>query len=127
MHLKYISTDQFNQAMFCAAEDSHTDEEKASYKELCRYHRKLDKRRYGTFLPIYSDLVKKYATMRLKKSPTRPNFKPRAIYDVQFEVKSVTRDGKTYVNCWHRSSTLVKPGTPFYTGEDMEFSDSDLD
>ena len=125
MHVKFVKLDEYGQAMFCVNKKATTEEEKTSYRKLCNLHRKLAKRDYGTFLPIYADALKEFATLRLRKSPDRPKFKERAIYDVQFTTRVVHREGKDFVNCWYQMASLVKEADPFDPGEELEFSDSD--
>ena len=47
------------------------------------------------------------------------------MYDLQFNVRVVNRDGKDYVNCWFQQSTLVKKASPIDNGTEIQFSDDD--
>ena len=123
--VRFDGLDQIGNARFSVSKKSEDADEKQTYKDLKRYHKKLAKK-YSTFLPIYCDDAKGFATLRLKKKYDLPTFKQRCVYSIDCDVKSVKRDGKVYVNCWHTQSMLLKEAKPIDYGEKVDL-DSDSD
>ena len=120
---RFQKFDQFNNAVFIASKSREAEAE--AFNKLTKYHLKLEKEKYGTFLPIYSDASKAYATIRFKKNPRYNRMKPDAIYEVKFDVKKISKDDKIYVNCFLRKLKLVSEAPEIDEGSDLCFSDSE--
>lgn len=121
----YNKCDKFENACFSVSKDAKTDEEKKSYRDLCRWHKKL-RRKVSTFLPVYADTEKGYATLRLKRAHGMAEFKPRCVYRLDVQIKTVKRDDRKFANVWHLGSELVRDAAPIEE-EVLELSDSDED
>ena len=98
-----------------------------AYDALRLAHHKLAKKKLNTFLPIFCNDERMFATIRARKPFDQQRFKPGSFYDVDTSIRQVTRDGKTYLNCVIKSSRLVKRAKPLDYGTEIKLDDSDAE
>lgn len=115
--LRFQKFDKFQNPVFIAS--GTKDNEKMNYDTLKEYHEKLEDKDYGTFLPIYNSDEHNYTTIRFKKND-KYNPKPRAKYDVDFKIKTITKNQKIYVNCYIERMKFVEKAEKIDEGEELE-------
>lgn len=112
LSLRFQKMDKYDNPVFCAS-DKNPDEKK-TFDTLSSYHASLQSKDLGTFLPIYSSCD--FASIRFKKNQKHNNFHERNVYEIVFTIRSVTRDSKTYINCFIDSAKLTKRAIPLDLG-----------
>ncbi len=98
LFLRFSKFDVYQNPVFVASSDSPNTEEHASYEVLKTYFTNLQKKGISTFLPIFQRGP--FASIRFKKHYQHTHMVPNNIYEVSFEIRRQTRDGKQYVNCF---------------------------
>ena len=121
-NIRFQKLDKFNNAVFIV----NSKKEPKAFVKLCKMHTQLEEKNYETFLPIYSDLEKSYATIRFKKNITFEKLNKNDVCDVKYEIKQRKHENKTYVTCYIRQLKLVKKAEPEDLGENVAF-DSESD
>jgi len=119
---RFSKFDQYSNPVFITT-PGHP-EETDSYNILKKYHQKLVDKEYDTFLPIYHSEEYEYSTIRLKKSLKYTKMKPGNVYEIRFNIKTVAKNSKIYVNCFLEKCRLIKKAPVVNEGEDL---DLDLD
>ena len=113
--LRFQKFDKFGNPVFCASGDNiNNPEEAKSFQTLSEWYDKLQAKNYNTFLPIYS--MDKFSSIRLKPN-NKFSMSERNLYTVDFNVRVVERDGKTYVNCYIEGLKLFRRCKPIDKGE----------
>ncbi|MHC4236794.1 MAG: hypothetical protein ACYSSM_00785 [Planctomycetota bacterium] len=124
LKIRFQKFDQYNNSVFIASKCR--EGEAKAYERLTKYHRKLESKKYETFLPIYSNAAKGFATIRFKKNPKYNRMKANNTYEVHFDIKELAKlTCKTYVNCFLRRLRLVSEAPQIDEGEDVNLSDSE--
>ena len=86
----------------------------------------------NTFLPIYSNSVNKYATIRIKRDDSKFNLKKLVkndVYHINVEISESNYNSKTYVNVHLNHMKLIKKAPEIDLGKIIKFDilDSDED
>ena len=121
--IRFQKFDTYENPVFIA----NSIKEPVMFAKLTKFHKQLQKKNYDTFLPIYSDDEKGYASIRFKKNHTYPNLTPNAVYDLKYAIKQKEHEDKTYVSCYINSLKLVSKAPKLDLGEDLQFDDDDSD
>jgi hypothetical protein len=118
--IRFSKFDQYSNAVFTA---SNKPEEAISYNILKKYYQKLVDKEYDTFLPIYYSEEHEYTTIRLKKSEKYNKMKPGNVYELKYNIKTVNKDSKIYVNCFISGMKLIKKAPTVNEGETVDLDD----
>lgn len=118
IQIRYQKRDQFNNPVFIASKEREPE----SFAQLVKYQTSL-KKKFDTFLPVFANTEKHYATIRFQKqtlhSLSKP-LKPNDTYSIKFDIKAKTKDNKKYCNCFLRKIKFVKAAPPVDEGSDVE-------
>jgi hypothetical protein len=117
--LRFQKFDDYQNAVFIAS--NKNPEELEQFKKLTKFHTQLEEKKYGSFLPIYSNPEHEYATIRTLKNSKFTKMTDNSVYEIKFQTKKKTKDLKTYVNCHLLSLRLVKRAEPVDEGSDVDF------
>jgi hypothetical protein len=93
-NLKFQKMDQYQNPIFIAGSEKNTE----NYTILREISEKLKEKEYNTFLPVYHSEEYDYASLRIRKHYKNPTFTANSTYNITFELRTVTKDDKTYVN-----------------------------
>jgi len=116
--IRFQKYDKFQNPVFIAS--STKPDEKENYEVLKEYAEKLEDKDYGTYLPIFHSDQYNYATVRYKKNDKHTKLLPRATYNVDYKIKTITKDQKIYVNCFIERVRLVSKPPVIDEGEELE-------
>ena len=117
--LRFSKMDKFNQPVFLASSsNTQNPEEMDSHRTLYKWYTALDSKNFGTFLPIY--VKEEFASIRFKHNQRFTHMKERDLYDVSFTMRTVVRDGKTYVNIYIDNLKLYKKAKPLDYGKILD-------
>ena len=125
--VRFSKFDQYSNPVFITSNNdckyAYNLEEAASYNILKKYHQKLFDKEYDTFLPIYHSEEHEYATIRLKKSIKFTKMKPGNVYEIKYNIKTVSKDSKIYVNCFLSGLKLIKKADRVDEGDELDLDD----
>jgi hypothetical protein len=96
LNLRYQKQDDYGSQIFIVS--PKYEQEKIGYGKLCVIAEKLKSLNFDTFLPVYSNEDRKYATIRFKFYKGM-KLNERNLYTVTFNAKQTEREEKTYINC----------------------------
>ena len=120
--VRFQKLDKFENPVFIC----NKTKELESYTKLTKFYRQLSKR-FDSFLPIYSDSEKEYATIRIRKNSDFNGLCENDVHEITFDIKK--KDNKLTV--YGRSMELVSKAVPFdevddfmMDGDDFELDDS---
>jgi len=117
--IRFQKYDKFSQPIFVASSDNTMNpEELDSHRTLTKWHKALDDKNFGTFLPIFAR--GEFASIRFKTNQKFTHMQERSLYDVDFTMRTVVRDNRTYVNIYIDSLKLVKKAKPLDCGEILD-------
>ncbi len=95
-NIRFQKISAFSEPVFIASEKS----DKEAYDMICSFHRQLQEQKSSGFLPIYSDSMLKFATIRFKPY-TQVKLIQNAVYNIDFTVrKSTTGEGRSQIKCY---------------------------
>ena len=103
MQLRFQKVDQYKNSIFIVS--SNKEEEKDSFNRLTKFHEALKNQNITTFLPIYA--TADFSTIRFKPN-TKFNFAEGNMYELEFNIRKKTYEGKEFVSCFVNKSKLVK-------------------
>ena len=106
LNLRFQKYDKYDLPVFICCPKNI--DEKDSHNKLKIYHAKLQALNLNTFLPIYASNKYAFTTVRFKKSPMLKDLSEGNTYEVDFSVKTMARDGKTFVNVFCNAINMVK-------------------
>ena len=118
--LKFSKLDKYDNPVFIARKDDLPE----AYKKLKKYHKKLEAKEYGTFLPIFEHEVYGYSTIRFFKNRKFSKFVEGATYAIDFVVSTKEKKNKHYVNCFINKVKFVNPAPEMDVGDVLDL-DSD--
>ncbi len=104
--LRFQKYDAYQNPVFIAS--SERLEEIENFNSVKDTYMKLINKDFGTFLPIFHSDTYNYTTIRAKKNMNHPNLLVNATYDIQYVMRTVEKDGRTYVNVHISKFKLVK-------------------
>ena len=117
--LRFQKYDRFSQPICVASSDNAMNpEESDAHTILSKWHKSLDAKHFGTFLPIFAK--GEFSSIRFKSNTKFTHMQERSLYDVSFTMRTVVRDNKTYVNIYLDSLKLVKKAKPLDYGEILD-------
>lgn len=117
--IRFQKNDKFDNPIFIASSKHAGDSE--NFQILKDYAEKLEDKDYGTYLPIYHSELYNYTTIRFKKNArTQKDLIPNAKYNVDYRIKTVTKDSKIYVNCILEKIKMVENAPIVADGEDLD-------
>jgi hypothetical protein len=106
--------------IFIASEQSNEE----VYNKLVEYNNKLVDKQYNTFMPIYHNIEHSYCTIRFFKSTS---FKPTEgfKYNLEFNIKTKIKEGKTFVNCHLTKLVFVSKPEKIDEGDVLDLDDDE--
>ena len=121
--IRFQKFDKYDNPVFIA----NSEKEEKLFKQLKKHEKKLKNLNINTFLPIYSNDEKQYATIRFKNT-----FKTKEIlkalqmkhndsFNILFSVKQKEHNGKSYINCFIDSILLRERAPEIDYGKDILF------
>jgi hypothetical protein len=116
LKLNFSKIDSCNNNIFVV-----TKEDGFSYAKLIGMYDKL-RPIYDTFLPLYGDKEKNFATIRFRPDTKYQKFHSRSLYEITFSVHSTDKNGVKYVNCYIKNARLISKGKPIDRGEVLTFA-----
>ena len=116
LSLRFQKYDNYGNPIFIA----NSTKEPEQFKKLQSYHHQLAEQKYETFLPIYSNVEKEYATIRFKGSVTK--FETNDVWDLTFDVKKNEREDKIFIGCYISDLAIVSKAPPVDLGESIVFT-----
>jgi hypothetical protein len=119
--LRFQKFDKFENPVFIAKKVDLPE----SYEKLKKYHKKLEAKEYGTFLPIFEHEVYGYSTIRFYKNAKFSKFVESATYKIKFEISVKEKKGKHYVNCYIKSVKFVSSAPVMDIGEVLDLDSDD--
>ena len=125
INIKFQKFDKFQNPVFIATKENN----ESAYEKLVKYHKKLEKKNYDTFLPIFAHPEHSYATIRFYKNRKYTDFVTGATYSITFDINMKEKNGNTYVNCNIKKCKfkLSPKKIDFGSVLDLDLDDSDLD
>ena len=117
-NLRFQKCDKYSNPVFIASKIR--PDELDNYNTLAEYAQKLEDKQYDTYMPIYKSVEFNFASLRIKKNDKCPKMIPRATYDLTFKIKTITRDEKTYVNCFIDKIKMNTKAPVIEEGEELE-------
>jgi hypothetical protein len=114
MKLTFSNKNQYGNDVFICKKSNDSD----SYATALTIHKKI-KRMFSTYLPVYVNEEKEYARVQFRN--TYIKFKPKHVYEINFDVKSVNVNDKKHANVVLSSYKLLS--SPEDEDEIISFSD----
>ena len=114
MQLRFQKVDQYKNSIFIVG--TNKPEEKDAFDRLTKFHEALKNQNISTFLPLYS--TPEYATIRFKPN-TKFKFVEGNTYELEFNIRKKTYEGKEYVSCFVNKSKLISKAALVDYGELM--------
>ena len=114
MQLRFQKVDQYKNSIFIVG--TNKPEEKDAFHRLTKFHEALKNQNITTFLPLYS--TPEYATIRFKPN-TKFKFVESNTYELEFNIRKKTYEGKEYVSCFVNKSKLISKAALVDYGELM--------
>ena len=117
--LRFQKYDKFSQPCFVASSsNTQNPEELDSHRTLSTWHKALELKNFGTFLPIFAR--GEFASIRFKTNQKFTHMQERSLYDVSFTMRTVVRDNRTYCNIYIDSLKLRKKAKPLDCGDILD-------
>ena len=107
--LRFKEIDQYGNPVFIVS-NKFDAEEKKSYKVLKKINDKLIAMKINTFLPVYCNQEYQYCSVRFKYYKQKTKLNKNDLYTVDFILKKVERDEKSYINAYVNSIRFYKKG-----------------
>ena len=117
-NLRFQKYDLYQNPIFIASGDREA--ESLNFNELKTIYDKLVQKDFGTFLPIFHSDIYNYVTIRGNKNLNHPKLLVNATYDIKYMLRTVEKDGKTYVNVHISKFKLVKKAPRMDMGVELE-------
>jgi hypothetical protein len=103
LNLRFQKQSDYGDDIFICSNEREPEQE--AFKKLKSVANQLTKQ-FDTFLPVYHSEDYNYCSIRFKAGGK--SFKRGSLYNIKFDIKQKTKDDKKFVNCFVRSSKLIK-------------------
>jgi len=114
LNIRFQKFDKFDNPVFIASNED------PDYNILKKMSQKIDSLEYDSFSPLYHNDPYNYTTIRFMKSNIPVTLVKNNVYNIDYNVKQVTKNDRTFINCNINKIKLIKKAKVVDQGVDID-------